>query len=408
MRIRTALIVDPGGELGPDLAAALAAASIRITGTVGYGLEALATAFANKADLTVIRVASPIARPLQIITSIHDAFPDSAVLAIVDGSVGLSWTSLITAGASVCIEDVMGLAGIEGAVEVSNQYFHRRHHDANEPTQRGRIIAVLGAKGGIGKTTVATNLAIALQRQSLGSVVLVDTDPFCGDVALAMNLESPRTLAVAAANLSKESPEEIAQLVSTQLGISVLSGPVSAREINAVTAEQMTTVLSQLRDIFDYVVVDTSGAWSDLTQAVVSICTTMLLVTTPEPNSALNTGRLLDWLSGQISETSPRLLLVENRAGMLGGLEQSEFERRVGRPPNWQVADDPKLMRAMQAGIPAVERYPNATGSIDLRRIAASLVETADTTPIASSSPAGLQRRGIESRKAVSAQPLTT
>ncbi len=396
MQIRSALIIDPGGELGPGVSAALAAASIRIIGPVGYGLEALATAFTNSSDLTVIRVTSPLARPIQLIAAIHDALPDSPVLAIMDDTVGPSWTRLIAAGASVCIEDVTRAGVIEGGIDIANRYFQRRNRNADQPAQKGRVIAVLGAKGGIGKTTIATNLAIALQQKSLGSVALVDGDPFYGDVALAMDLEGNRTLAQAAANLSKESPEEIGQLMGMKLGISVLTGPASTKEINAVTTEQMTAVLSQLRDVFDYVVVDTSGSWSDLTQAVVSMATTMLLVTTPEPNSVENTGRLLSSLRGQIGTSSPNLLLVENRAGMLGGLGQLEFERQVGQAPNWRVADDPKLMRAMQSGVPGVESYPNASGSNDVRRIADSLVEVSEARPIVSSSSVPLRHHGTK------------
>ena len=373
LRIRNVLVIDPSGELEPLVAEELASAGIESIATVGYGLEALEIAFAKKPDLVLIRTMSPLARPLQIISFIHDALPDSPILAVIDESIQRSWTKLIAAGATVCIEDIVRPGIFNRGLDVSLHYFERRRRGAFEQAMSGRVIAVLGAKGGVGKTTVATNLAIALERESLGTVALVDADPSFGDVALAMNIDSTRTLARAVASLPGNGVEGIQAQMSEQSGISILScAPIPG--VQEVTPDGVVAIISQLREAFDFVVVDTSGAWSDVTAAVIDSASTRILVTTPEPNSVKDTVRALGWLRERLGDAAGHVYLVENRAGMAGALGEREFEHEVGQVPRWRIVDDPLLMKGMQVGIPAMELYSNAPGARDLRKIAISLL----------------------------------
>ncbi len=372
-RIRNVLVIDPDAELGVPVGLDLAAAGIRVIATVGYGLEALEVAFKEHPDMTLIRTMSPLARPLQIIRSIHDALPDSPILAVIDDSIRKSWTKVISAGATVCIEDLSRPGILQRGLDVSFQYFEGRRRGVREHAVSGRVIAVLGAKGGVGKTTVATNLAIALQRESLGSVALVDADPSFGDVALAMNIDASRSLALAAANLSGNRLEGIQAQMSEQSGISILSCG-STPGVQEITPEGLVAVLDELRNAFDFVVVDTSGAWSDVTGAVIDAASTRLLVTTPEPNSVRNTLHALATLRERLGEAAGHVHLVENRAGMDGALDDRQFEQEVGQVPRWRVANDPMVRRGMQVGIPAIELDSSTPGARDLRKIAISLL----------------------------------
>jgi MinD-like ATPase involved in chromosome partitioning or flagellar assembly len=161
--------------------------------------------------------------------------------------------------------------------------------------------------------------------------------------------------------------------MTEQSGISILSCG-SSPDVQEITPEGLLAVLAELRNTFDFVVVDTSGAWSEVTAAVIDAASIRIFVTTPEPNSVKDTVRALGWLRDRLGDAAGRVHLVENRSGMSGALGEREFERQIGQVPSWRIADDPLVMKGMQVGIPVMELNSNAPGAKDLREFAISLL----------------------------------
>ncbi len=341
MGIRTALIIDPQGELLATAAPELERFGITVVGMVGYGLGALESAFFHKPDLILIRVAAPRARPLQIIQRLRDALPDSPIVGILgDPKSGVS-SSVIAAGGFACVPEPVRPGALAPVIKAARDYFERRHRAVRMVAgQGGQIITVLGSKGGVGKTTVAVNLAIALGQESHAAIALVDADPLFGDVSLALDLGVQRSLADVVANLGELDTTNIREFMAGKFGVWVLPASARPRDGGEVTGADLTGVLDRLRNAFDFVVVDTGGAFTDLTAAAAEGASARILVTTTDLNSVRDTARTLQWLRQTIGQAAEPTYLLQNRVGMPGGLAWPAVDREVGLATTWYIHED--------------------------------------------------------------------
>lgn len=148
------------------------------------------------------------------------------------------------------------------------------------PTHRGRVIAVASPKGGVGKTTVATNVAVGLARKAPQSVVLVDLDIHFGDVASALNLNPEYTLPDVTQGAAVHDSVALKSLLTRhETGLFVIPGSDSPAAADAVSPASVTHLLESLAAQFHFVVVDTAPGLSEHTLAVLDATDSLVLVT---------------------------------------------------------------------------------------------------------------------------------
>jgi pilus assembly protein CpaE len=375
MRARTALLIDPAHDMPLPVLAELDRLGIAVLGTTGYGLEALQTAFALRPDLLLVRVVAPVARPIDLVARIHDGLPESVILGVTDRSSANAATQVVAAGAAACLDTGDGAAGFVRAIESARRYFERRKHGASvAASQGGQVITLLGAKGGVGKTTIATNLAISLEHESHAAVALVDADPLFGDVALSLDLPVERSIADAVADAEALELGNLREYMTNCYGVWVLPAPRNVAAGATVSSESLEFLIARLRHSFDFVVVDTGGAYTELTAAAADSATARMLVTTPELNAVHDAARAVRWLRQRAGHDAGRLRLLQNRTGMRGGLRKAEVARELDIPVSWALEDDNRLVKAMQAGTPFVERYPGSRVAVAIRGLATSFI----------------------------------
>lgn len=250
--------------------------------------------------------------------------------------------------------------------------------DVVEPPAGGQVIAISGVKGGVGRTLIAVNLAVALAQESGESVALVEGHASLGDVALLLNAHPLHTL-VDLAMEPRELDSDLIRgaLVTHASGVKVLFAARTMEDGTRMTPELLAGALYQLRRAVRYVVVDTAPVVDDVLSEALTSADVVLVVITPEV-PALRWATLL--LQAAQSEDFPagKLRLLLNREGIAGGVGRSDIAERLGVPIAIALPDDPALVTySVNRGVPLMQSHPKSLLARRIRELAQQLVTTA-------------------------------
>ncbi len=196
------------------------------------------------------------------------------------------------------------------------------------PPAHGEIITMFSTKGGVGKTTIALNLAITVKKMTGKRVCVLDFDLQFGDVAIMLNLQPQRTLH----NLSEEPPPWTPELVREYItrhepsGIDVLLAPAKPEYAETVQGEHVQEVLRLLKDQYDYIFVDTSPIVRNVELEVLDASSIILVVVTLEL-SAIKSVKLCLELLGNLNYNADKIKLILNRGyPPMGGIEVNDVQ----------------------------------------------------------------------------------
>jgi len=229
------------------------------------------------------------------------------------------------------------------------------------PTQGalGPMIAILGPKGGTGKTLAACNLAVALANAGRRPVV-VDIDLQFGDVGLALGLSPDKTiydLAVAAGDLDTDKVESY--LTSHRSGARALLAPTRPDQAADVTIGFLRRVFEILRSSHDFVIVDTPPAFSPEVIAAVDSASHLCVVGMLDVLSLKDTKIGIETLE-RMGYDSSDVTIVLNRADTSVGIGQRDVQELLGRAPDVLVPSDRAIPRAITSGRTIVEQEPKS------------------------------------------------
>ena len=233
-----------------------------------------------------------------------------------------------------------------------------RRRGAATPTT-GSLIAILGPKGGTGKTLTSCNLAVALA-QAGRRPVIVDLDLQFGDVGLSLGLTPDRTifdLASAGGSLDAEKVDGF--LVLHPSGAKALLAPVRPDQAATVTPALLREVYEILRASYDFVIVDTPPAFTPEVIATVDMASHLCVVGMLDALSLKDTKIGVETL-GQMGCNVDEIKLVLNRSDSNVGISQSDVERLLGRRPDVLVPSDRAIPRALTVGQPIVIAEPRS------------------------------------------------
>ncbi len=244
-------------------------------------------------------------------------------------------------------------------------------------SEPGRIVAVFSPKGGVGRTTIAVNLAVAATGHG-GSVVLVDGSFQFGDVGVLLNL-NPRTKSIADLVPELEAGGELESLdtfvVSHSSGVKVLLAPPTPEMAELVTTAAVKQVLEALRARHDLVIVDCGAAFNDPTLAILDMADTILTVLTLEITSIKNIRLFLEVIE-QLGYPKDKVRLVLNRADSALGIRVADVEHSLGRKVDHAVVSDGRsVVYALNRGVPFLVSNRDSQVAQDIQRIAAALVD---------------------------------
>jgi len=219
----------------------------------------------------------------------------------------------------------------------------------------GRVISVVSPKGGVGKTTVATNLAVGLARTGHHSTVLVDLDVQFGDVATALNLTPdyylPDTLHGPA---SRDTMVLKTFLTLHETGLYVICGPRSPAEGDSITAQEVGHLLQMLASEFQYVVVDTAPGLSEHVLAAMDASSDLVLVTSMDVPGLRGLRKELDALT-ELGMVQDSRCVVLNFADPRDGLSIADARATIGIGVDVLLPRSRATPRSANQGVPLLQ-----------------------------------------------------
>ncbi|MFZ5869249.1 MAG: AAA family ATPase [Actinomycetota bacterium] len=234
----------------------------------------------------------------------------------------------------------------------------------------GRVAVVFSAKGGCGKTTMATNLAVALAAGGRQRVCLVDLDLAFGDVAIAMQLLPARTIVDAVAMEGKLDEQGVKNLVTPHSpGLDTICAPLEPGEAERIPTQVVVELIKVLRTLYDHVVIDTPPAFTEHVLAAFDGADSYVLLATLDIPALKNLRLTLDMLD-LLGYPRDSWQVVLNRSDSKVGLSVDDVEQTLKCPIAAQVPSSRAVSASINKGVPIVLDEPQHPVSIAIRQLA--------------------------------------
>jgi pilus assembly protein CpaE len=266
---------------------------------------------------------------------------------------------------------------------------------------QGQIIAVFSPKGGVGTSSIAANLAVAVRQTTGKKVALVDGNVISGDLGVIMNLMSTKTIADLTnrmAELDRELMNDILMTHTTQ--VKVLLSPPNPQTGELVTSDHLRAILEQLRKDFDYVIVDTQSSFQDRALAALDMADRIVTLMTLEMTCIKNIKLFLE--VAELLEYPPeKLMLVLNKADGRLGIRVENVEESIQHKVALQIANAGNEMTlAINQGVPLVleKRHQASKDIYNLAHMLTGGAASNTKDGATPSEPQAQQRGGLFSR----------
>ena len=331
-------------------------------------------------DVLLVGPHAPTAEVLTLASRLDVQSPGIAVVLMAEPSPE-TWQAAMRAGIRDLLPPTADAAEIRAAVERASQAAASRRRVLRpvSETERytGRVITIASPKGGVGKTTVSTNLAIGLTAAAPQSTVLVDLDVQFGDCASALGLVPEYTLPDAVRGPASEDTMVLKTFLTQHpSGLYAVCGAESPAAGDTVTGEDVTRLLASLAREFRYVVVDTAPGLSEQTLAALDRATDVVMLTSMDVPGVRGLRKELDVLRELCMIPAGRHVVM-NFADPKGGLSVRDVETTIGAGVDVVLPRSKAVPASTNQGVPIIQsrsrRDPMAK---ELRRLVSRFAAT--------------------------------
>ena len=407
------LIVDDIADTRESLAKLLSfEKDIEVSGSVGSGQEAVDFAKQHRPNVILMDINM---QPMDGITAteiITNVVPESPIIMMsVQGEQDYLRRSMLAGAREFLVkpfsadELINAIRHVHELEKVKRARYAQTQPAGGAPvaaaaapvqTAQGKIITFFSPKGGVGRTTIATNLAVALHQTTQKPVALVDGSLPFGDVAVILNM-SPKAKTIADLVGSFENTDaDVLEsvLVSHSTGIKVLLAPPTPETAELITPSNMKRTLEVLRENHGFVVVDTWPSYTEMVLTMLDVSDVVLVPMTLEITSLKNV-RVFMEIASKLGYDENKVQLVANRNDSSGGIKASDVEASLGRKiPHTVVSDGRALVLAVNRGVPFVISHKDSQVSKDIFEMARKLSGEAE----AAAATSGKQQQAAAAR----------
>jgi pilus assembly protein CpaE len=379
------LIVDDIPETRDHLAKLLGFESdIEVTGTASSGAEAIVQATKLLPDVILMDINMPDMDGIAATEQLSSQVPSAAVVMMsVQGEADYLRRSML-AGAREFLVKPFSSDELTASIR---QVYSREKEKAGRVVERaavaraaevaelGTVVAVFSPKGGVGRTTIAVNLAVAAATELNKKVVLVDGSFQFGDVAVLLNLNPKgKSMFELVPDLEAGGDAEAVETytISHSSGLRVILAPPSPEMADVITPAGVKRVVEILRQRYELVVIDCAAWFNDTTLGILDLADIILTVLTLEITSIKNIRLFLEVAEKLGYDEKVRLVL--NRADTTLGIRVADVEHSIGRKvDNTIVSDGRAVVYALNRGVPFVLSNREAQVSQDVLRLATAM-----------------------------------
>jgi pilus assembly protein CpaE len=248
-------------------------------------------------------------------------------------------------------------------------------HRANEGVSGGKVISVFGVKGGVGATTIATNLAVNLTGEVKKKVILMDLNLQLGNAPLFLNMKPKYSIVDITGNIEDMDPVTIKGILPQHSsGMYLLAGPPHPEQSELVRESHLEHILTFLRSMFDYIVIDTTNILGELTLRALDESDIILAVFTDDLASVYNARQCLD-IFQRMEYGEDKVRLVMNRGISNRGIPREEVEKTIKYKIFWNIPNEkyPTVLSSLNQGIPISVYKPHSKLSASFRDLTGRL-----------------------------------
>ena len=315
---------------------------------------------------------------LDIIDDLALQFPDIAIVAILPNDNPLNAQQVMLAGARGFLVQPFTQVNLLSTLR-RVRVLHARQRQVQTPAtvddQDGsrplRTLVVYSPRGGVGCTTVAANLSIALHEETGARVLLMEGKLFFGHLDVMLNIRTHSSLADLVAHTSSMDEMLVREVVHEHIsGIYTLLAPSDFQVAQGIHPQDMFAIVTGLQKYFDYIVIDTSSSLDENNVTLLDAADRILLVASPDL-AALHDVSRFTRISQSLAYPPEKILLLLNRADIPGGVKTRDIETVTHRGIYAQIPDDPvNALRSLNRGIPLILKYPRSPASRAYKKLA--------------------------------------
>ncbi len=312
----------------------------------------------TKPDIGLVAMDSNPEQAIQLVSQLAAQAPHFTLLVSSSSTDGRLILQSMRAGAKEFLTEPVKAEDLAAALQRVKQQGGSRNS-----TQHGcRVIAVAGATGGVGTTSIAVNLACALAVEESHSVVLVDLDVALGDADVFLDTIPEYSLADVAQNVARLDLTLLKKsLTKHSSGIHLLPRPVHLEDARLITPESLQRVIGLLKTSFTHIVLDTSKSFGALDMQAFQLADEVLMVTQLDLPCLRNVVRLMMSFDEDTVLRS-KVKIIVNRAGQdVAQISLKKAQETIGRDIYWQVPNDYRVMvEVRNNGVPLLQHAPKA------------------------------------------------
>jgi pilus assembly protein CpaE len=328
----------------------------------------------SRPDVVVISLDADQAKAIQLISQVAVDYPGLPILAISGRGDGQSILQALRSGAKEFLTQPVVL---EELLKALQRLGDSGPSSNGAPKAESIVTAVVGARGGVGCTSLAVNLGCNLARDQNLSVALLDLDMALGDADVALDLIPDHTLADVAQNIERLDMQFLKRtLCRHACGLALLPHPVRIEDLNLIHEEHLQRAINLLRASYSHLLLDLSKSFTVTDLTAMHMANMILLVTQLELSSIRNAVRILMTMGAEDGLTE-KVRVIANRVGadyQGGEISLKKAEEIIGKPIFWQVPNDAKAMLgARNSGVPLLQHAPKSKVQQSLLGLASAL-----------------------------------